>query len=134
MAIHERMVGPLLRLLSISKRQSQWDSVPGFQPAVATAISSMDIRLSSSEYAIGVTPEYLAKWEAVAKGYRDQMSRDGVVPEGVMRRDLTDAAYLACFVVPTLVSEIYRLRADPTTVSERFDNGSCLSGAAETKA
>ncbi|WP_155944696.1 hypothetical protein [Pseudoxanthomonas sp. Root630] len=110
MAIHDRIVGPLLRRLSISNRHSQWSRVPTAQPDVACAICSMDIRFKSSEYAIEVTPHYLARCEAMSKSYRDQMSRGGVVPEHVMRTDLTDAAYLACFVVPELVAAIRHAR------------------------
>lgn len=111
MAIHERIVGPLLRLLSISKRQSQWFSLPGFQPPAAAAISSSDFRRSSSEYAMPLTPEYLAACEAQAKAYYDQFHRGGLCPESVMRTDLTDTAYLIAFVVPELVAEIRRLQA-----------------------
>lgn len=101
-AIQERIVGPLFRRLSISKRQSQCHSVPGCQPAVSLASSSMDLRLSSSEYAT-TTPEFLARCESMAQAYRLSLGIDKH-PERIT--DLSELGWLACVAVPALIEQI----------------------------
>lgn len=105
MAIHDRIVGPLFRRLSISKRQSQCDSVPGLQPEMSCATCSIDLRRNSSEYAICLSPESLALYEGRAKAYRN-----GFLGAPGYPRDLLPHAHLACEVVPALIAEIRRLR------------------------
>lgn len=109
MAIHERIVGPLLRRLSISKRHSQCSARPSFQPAMARATSSCDIRRNSSEYAIDLSPQSLATYEAQAEAYRELFEMGEGYPG-----NLTDEAYLICEVVPALIEKVRLSRGEAT--------------------
>lgn len=119
-AIQERISGHLFRRRSASQTQSQCAGDPSFQPPVACANCSQLIFRNSLGYPLGIDgvgEDMLAAYLEESGAYRAVMSRGGLLPDSLLERDLTPAAYLAVFAVPTMVAEIRRLRLGAATNS-----------------
>lgn len=112
-----RISGHRLRRRSISQRQSQCGAVPGRHPEASCANSVFDLDLSSranpgGTLGVGVfTESNLAATEKKARAYYESISRGGMMPDCVMRTDLTDQAYLASVGCLDLLAEIRRLQS-----------------------
>lgn len=114
-AAQDLISGQKFRRRSASHKHSQCGGEPGAHPPVACANCAKLIFLNSLGYPLGtdgVSEDMLVTYEKVAEEYRRTMSVDGVIPEVVLRRNLTPQAYLSCFAVPDLVAEIRRLRTE----------------------
>jgi hypothetical protein len=114
-ALHERTSGHRFFRRSASHTHSQWHGEPGVQPPVACASCAQESFRNSLGYPAGIDgvgEVMLAAYEKEGQAYRAAMSCDGLLPEALVRRDLTAHAYLVCFAVPELVAEIRRLRTN----------------------
>lgn len=113
-AIQDRISGHRLCRRCASHKQSQCAGVPSLQPPVASASCSQVLDLNSLGYPLsidGVGEDMLEAYVREAKAYRTLMDHNGLLPEALLRRDLTVAAYLAIFAVPELVAELKATRA-----------------------
>lgn len=116
-ATQDLISGQKFRRRSISHKQSQCGAVPGRHPEASCANSVFDLPRSSDSnpggtLGVGVlTEQNLAAIEKKAKAYYELFSRGGIMPDAVMRSDLTDQAYLASIGCLDLLAEVRRLRA-----------------------